>query len=72
MNVFNKPTEGHVSITLKQSQKKDRMNINMGFSLNKENSFIKGKTLSGLCCNCDNNMQCDWQRENKIFCEHYQ
>ena len=72
MNVFNKPTEGHVSIAVKEQQKKGSMSINMGFSLNNDNSVINGKTLSGLCSNCENNIQCDWQRENKIFCEHYQ
>jgi hypothetical protein len=72
MNVFNKPRETHASVVVSQLKKNDQMSINVGFSLNNENSLTKSKTLSGLCCNCENNTHCDWQRENKVFCEHYQ
>lgn len=72
MNILNKTRQGNVSVVVKQQDKENKSTNIMSFSETNENSIFKPNYFFGLCSNCENNLQCAWQRENKIFCEHYQ
>lgn len=72
MNVLNKSRKENASILVKQQDKENNSTSKMDFSKNNENSIFLPNYFFGLCSNCENNLQCAWQRENKIFCEHYQ
>lgn len=72
MDVKNVTRKTTASFGLNYQKISNDMVTDEVFSLTNERLFTKGNTLSGLCTNCENNTHCDWQRENKIFCEHYQ
>ncbi|WP_091090421.1 hypothetical protein [Flavobacterium gillisiae] len=73
MNILEKQGIDSIPVAIKRKVKRDKMIIDLDFSVvAKEESAFKGEVNVGLCINCDSNIHCTWQRNNKMFCEHYQ
>ena len=73
MNVLNKQGTGYVPIgidldTIQHTKMQDRS----GAATAVEDRIVTNEANLGLCSNCDNSSHCMWQRNNKMFCEHYQ
>lgn len=70
MNVLSKVSNINVATIVKDQ--KVGLTVDKSSSLAIQNLVLMESSCYGLCSNCENNTQCAWQRENKIFCEHYQ
>jgi hypothetical protein len=47
--------------------------VSSDFSSTQIDSLILMDSIhDGLCVNCDFRNECFWQKNNKVFCEHYQ
>lgn len=72
MSLLEKKGFDYIPIVIKRKLKKDKMIVDLDVSaVSKEKSIVTNGLISGLCSHCDDNLHCDWKRNNKMFCEHY-
>lgn len=73
MNILEKNGIDPLQVAIKRKTKRDKMIVDLDCTVvGNQKSILKGEISLGLCLNCDSNVYCTWQRNNKMFCEHYQ
>lgn len=73
MNIVDKQKNNSILCGIKINSIPLEIKVNSDFSLIEIDSLILMDAVhDGLCLNCDFKNQCFWQKNNKVFCEHYQ